>query len=519
MGTPSRPLIASFVAGVLLIASCGSVGDAEPAASPTMAAQPGWSAEVLDAVPGVDVPLQVGADGDQAVVLVVTDDGRITGFASGPDGRFRAGEPTETQIPYLYLGEPVRFDDGWLVAGSSLEDEDGAVQVLRSVDGRTWSLQGVPAFDGAADVSSSTEVDGGLVVVGTRRTAADPSDGGFRPVAWHSADGERWSEASLPGAATEGSVHGVVATDGVVLAVGALGRRGVMWSSTDRGKTWSVAEQHGMPPATSLEDIAAQGDLLVASGTTRGQRETTPDGAQILVRSTDGGRTWGEVAEPPPANRGKELAFPLSAGGGRFFALGYSYIEAWAEPEICYAAIELCQQDLAVALYASDDGDRWQRIDTSGIGEGDAGKVDAVVGTDDGRVIAVRDGGADVETWTWTAGAPLPTMAEPIDPTSDVDLLGDDEMPQRGRRYGVPLYIHCGMDWLYVSGEPWQRADDGPDVETGTGDRVPDGWPIAQQTIFGYVTLVAGDLIEYSIGDGDVIATYAPATEEPPGCA
>lgn len=179
MGTPSRPLIGSFVVGVLLIAACGPVGDAEPAASSTMAAPPRWSAQVLDAVPGVDVPLQVGADGDQAVVLVVTDDGRITGFASGPDGRFRAGEPTETQIPYLFLGDPVRFDDGWLVAGSSTEDADGAVQVLRSVDGRTWSLQGVPAFDGAADVSSSAEVDGGLVAVGARRTAADPSDGGF----------------------------------------------------------------------------------------------------------------------------------------------------------------------------------------------------------------------------------------------------------------------------------------------------------------------------------------------------
>ena len=72
------------------------------------------------------------------------------------------------------------------------------------------------------------------------------------------------------------------------------------------------------------------------------------------------------------------------------------------------------------------------------------------------------------------------------------------------------------MDWLYVGGQAWQRTDDGPDTETGAGDDIPDDWPVAQQTIFGYATLVNDDLIEYSIGDGEVISTYAPATQ--PGC-
>lgn len=90
------------------------------------------------------------------------------------------------------------------------------------------------------------------------------------------------------------------------------------------------------------------------------------------------------------------------------------------------------------------------------------------------------------------------------------------EAPEPGDRYSVPLNIHCGMEWLYVGGEPWQRADDSPDTETGGGDDVPSHWAVAQQTIFGFVTLVADDLIEYSIGDGEVIATYAPATQTPP---
>lgn len=522
MSRSPRPLTSLSVAVVvmLLIASCGFEGAAESGGSPTaVTRQPAWTAQVLDAVPGTDVPLQVGTAGDQAVVLVVTDDGRITGFASGPDGRFRAGEPTETQIPYLSLGEPVWFGDEWLAPGSSMDDDDGGARVLRSADGLTWSQQDVPAFDEPANVFSMVERDDGLVAVGTRRTADDPRDGGFRPAVWHSADGERWSEAALPGVATKGSVHAVVATDRKVLAIGRAGRAGTLWSSTDRGATWSVVEPQGIPNATSLDDIAAQGEVVVASGLTGAHHETAPEGVPILVRSADSGRTWREVTEPPPSNHAAGHTFSLFSGGGRFFALGYSYIDAWSEPEICYADVERCRQDTVIALYVSDDGDRWQRVDTSGIGEGDAGEIDAVVVPDDGRVIAVTDTGTDVGTWTWPAGVPLPTMAEPIDPTSDVDLLSDDEMPQPGRRYGVPLYVHCGMGWLHIGGEPWQRTDDGPDVETGTGDEIPDGWPVARETIFGYVTLVDDDLIEYAIADGEVIATYAPATEDPPGCA
>ncbi|MBW3605555.1 MAG: hypothetical protein KY460_11735, partial [Actinobacteria bacterium] len=76
------------------------------------------------------------------------------------------------------------------------------------------------------------------------------------------------------------------------------------------------------------------------------------------------------------------------------------------------------------------------------------------------------------------------TEPEQVGPAADVDLLGEDEQPERGRSYAVP-----------------------------------DGWPVARETIFGYATLVGDDLIEYSIGDGEIIATCAPATEDPPGCA
>ena len=57
-------------------------------------------------------------------------------------------------------------------------------------------------------------------------------------------------------------------------------------------------------------------------------------------------------------------------------------------------------------------------------------------------------------------------------PHRDVDILGEEETPEPGRRYGVPLFIHCGMDWLWLGAEAWQRTDEGPDVETGAGDEI-----------------------------------------------
>ncbi|HMG42009.1 MAG TPA: sialidase family protein [Acidimicrobiales bacterium] len=506
---------------LLTVGACGSGGESEPAVS-SGGADPEWVGQVLEAEPGADQPTLIGVDGDRVVVAVVSEEGVISGFATDDQGRFRAGEPTATGLENLRLGGVTRFGDGWVALGSGglLDDEELLfdVRAFRSTDGRTWSALDATGFDQPADVAGLVTVDDALVAVGTLRTADVPSQGGFRPVAWHSADGERWTAVPLPtDGGTEGTVQSVVTTGDEVLAVGSVDRQGVMWSSTDGGATWAIVERDGIPPMPTLSHIARQRDVIVASGTAA-ETDEGADGVQLLLRSTDGGRSWQEATDPPPPNRGEGFAFPLYTGGGRFFALGHSFVESWSEPELCYADIELCRQDSAVALYASDDGDRWTRVDRSGIGEGEAGEVDAVTGTDDGRIVALRQVEGGIGTWAWPADTALPAEAEPVDPTTDVDLLAEGEVPEPGRRYAVPLYIHCGMEWLFVGDEPWQRTDDEPDTETGAGAGVPDDWPVAQQTIFGFATLVGDEVVEYSIGDGEVIATYAPATEDPPGC-
>jgi hypothetical protein len=520
----NRLLVPAAIATFALAAGgCGS-GDTGEGPMEASGGAGEWTHQALDTKPGADAPVVLAVDGDRVAVVSTSEEGVITGFATDAGGEFRSGEPVATGLDFLALGGAVPFRGGWLSLGSGgmtpdREDLLFAVHAFRSGDGMTWSPVEAAGLTEPADVLGMAATEDAAVAVGVLRTADPPANGGFRGVAWHTADGESWAAVPLPTTTGAGTASAVAAVGDEFLAVGGAGNAGVLWSSTDGGASWAAVERPGLPATVELRDIAAEGDVVVVSGARGAEGEG--EGRQVLARSTDGGATWHEVDRPPPPNRGEELPFPLSSGGGRFFTVGYSFVETWSDPELCYADITLCQQDMAFSLYASDDGDAWSRIDRSGIGEGDAGEVDQAVATDDGRVVALQRGWEDIGAWTWPARVPLPTEAEPVEPTSDVDLLEEGHVPEVGRRYAAPLYVHCGMDWLYLGGEPWQRTDDGPDVETGAGQSPSDEWPVAQQTIFGFATLVEDDLVEYSIGQGDdaeVIATYGPPTEEPPGC-
>lgn len=505
---------------LLLLAACGSGVETPSNTGPRDKERPDWAMQVLEGDPGPDHPTQVGVDGDQVVITLVSDQGVIAGYSTDESGRFVAGTPAETGARFLALGGIARVGDRWLAVGSGgLRDDELVFEVraYASPDGRSWSAADATGLEGPADVSGVAALGDGAVAVGTGRDAADPSQGGFRPVAWHSPDGATWTTVALPtDRATEGSVSGVAVVGEEVLAVGTVDGVGTIWSSVDGGATWTRAKGDGLTAMSSIGGIAAQGKELVITGVAPSGGEDGVGGA-VLLRSADGGRTWEEAAEPPPLE-GADSWLPVYAGGGRFFTLVSTFVEAWRNPEVCYADITLCQQDTSVVLYASDDGGRWSRVDTAGIGRGENGEVGLITGTGDGRVVAFTRVARGMASWTWPAGEPLPVAEEPAVPGSDVDILGENETPEPGHRYGAPLLIHCGMDWLQFGGKAWQRTDTGPDVETGAGDEIDPDWPVAQQTLFGFATLTRDGLVDYSIGDGTVIATYGPAKTKPPGC-
>jgi hypothetical protein len=67
--------------------------------------------------------------------------------------------------------------------------------------------------------------------------------------------------------------------------------------------------------------------------------------------------------------------------------------------------------------------------------------------------------------------------------------------------------------WVLVDGSTeWDSAVD-PSAAP------PAHWPIAQDYIFGTITLVDDDTIEYSIPTGEVIAVYEASVTAPQGCA
>ncbi|HEX7131747.1 MAG TPA: hypothetical protein VF228_04195 [Iamia sp.] len=506
-----RALGAVLLAVAVALAGCGRDEappedvSGEPSADPGPAVE--WSTEEIEVGLNPDSEILAGADGDTMVLVSTDEDGAVTGHVAHGDGAFESGPPTETGAVFLTLGGLARTGDGWVAMGSGgiegtppLEHIAFDVFVLTSPDGLEWTVQETTGLDQPADVSEVVATDDGLVAVGALRTGSEPAMGGFRPVAWHSSDGTEWTQVDLPAPEGDGSVHDVVATDDGLVATGG---DGLLWAGAADG-TWEAITPEGLPAAVTMSELAVVGDDVLASGHDS-TAEDPHSAATTFARSADGGRTWTPVAEPPAGEQGEGWAPPLRVGAGRVFTLLTSYIDPGANPELCYADIELCRGGSENVLYASDDdGESWGRVDLADLGDEDT-RVDSVLASDD-RIVLLSTGEDTIWLWSAPASSTLPVEDEPVLPEADVRFLEEGEEPEVGVEYAVPLYTHCGIDWLYLGGEPWERTDDGPENTGSNGD------------VYGFATLVDEDTVEYSLADGKVIATYGPPTREPEMC-
>ena len=507
------------------LTSCGT-----DTGGPGGPATPGeWTEHRIDSSPGADSPVGFAADGDDVLVVVLDEGGTLWSHLSADSGEFRAGEPIDIEGGgYPGFADPVRLDGTWWLVGTGGmvgegDDETFAFEprVLSSADGLTWEPVDASGIPAPVDVNAVAALDGALVAVGSKRNGVDTGGASFQAAVWRSENGATWSEVALPGVVPqpgyrdESVVAHVAVSGDRLLAGGSLAQRAAVWSSPDGGLTWSRVDSAEVDELYQVSGLAADGPVVVATGSVKGQ-----DGGTRLLRSDDGGTTY-EVAADQPAADGEGFA-PLWGGAGHYFTVSRPGYDSLGDPALCYADPNECyygdEVDVTV-VFMSNDGDAWSALASP---DPDGDSLIGAVGNASGDVLLAHVVKGGIAVSRWPAGTPLPEGETPDAPERvDLVTVPEGEDPEPGVRYHAPLYVHCGMDWLYLGDQPWQRTDGGPDVETGAGDDGPGSWPMAGETIYGFATLKADGVVEYSVGEGDaaeVIATYEKTGVQPPGC-
>lgn len=493
-GRSSKQLVwtirAGAVALVVLVAACG-----EPATELESGADGRWDAEVL------------GRPGEDTEALLAERDGVVVAVTAGPTfGAWWAdGDSGFEAADHDGGGAGRRLLD--VSAGPAGFAAAGRTDDLRPVlwvsgDGRAWREV---VLDEAADAHAVGVTDDRFVAAGALRTGPDPASAPFAPVVWHSVDGERWETVRL-GDGGEGHVAGMARTGTELLAVGRDDGQPVLWRSDD-GVSWTkTAAPRG---AQWLRSVAAREEVVVI-----GIDRDEPDGdiSGELLRSPDGGRTWNEVDLPDALGSSLE-GYEVRADDHGFSIITSDRVDVWRDPDRCYSDIESCRRPASPRVFVSKDGTSWRELDVSTLSDGDYFGLGDVSHRTSGRpvLLGIEE---SLTAWSWTGNGepPSPPRRTPPPPPEE-PLASHGDTLEPGVTYRFPLYTHCGITHLGpFNGSSWTL------VEQRSGWEPEDG-PLAQQMLFGYVTLVDDDRIEYTLAPGEVVAVYRPSAEEPPGCA
>lgn len=292
-----------------------------PWTNPEMALADGWERiETLTVAGGTVDALAMTETSPRAFYALVAT-------PSGERHLFRAGEDLAWRRVYVFP----TWQRG-LAVGADAPDVVyvGGDDVLRrSIDGGlSWTdvftVGQVVAAPGAGLVYAGGIVEG--------HAACQPGQG--LAVLGRSQDGgDRWQVSPI-GCGTELTAIAVQPTDSNTLLVGLRddeAKRGYVARSEDGGQTWALVDFH--PSAIEyVKDLAFD--------------PAQPDRAYLasengLLRSTDGGETWGGVPDPGPPYRALEVA--VDAAG------------------VVYAADRTPGPDPAYLYRSEDGGETWWR--------------------------------------------------------------------------------------------------------------------------------------------------------------
>lgn len=519
---------------IAAVACGGEVGDTvspatAPASPPTLDGPTSFPTESIEPIePGTWSETEFGpaggdlgvavASSDQTTVIITGGQGNVATAWTGTGGEFEPVTMPATFDEYASVAEVVPFGDGFVAVGGG--SPSFLPVVWRSSNGRSWELVATQGLEEPADIASVIVTPTGLMAAGARRVGDDASLGPFAPAVWTSPDGTEWTEVTSPfGGDGYSYLADLVATDAAVVALANVNGVAQVWRSSDGGLTWSASRidvDDGLG-AVAVSSLAMRDSTLLGFGTAGDDHQGEP----VVVRSDDLGATF--VVAPlrttiAPGLDG--ITARTRAADGAWWVTTFRYTDAFTQPEVCYRDPGDCEDGNGRSvLLHSADGETWSEVDTVPLFGDGYGRLHDVVDTPGGALVV---GSAEqLTSWRWSGGSTAPPAAdayvEPAPPDLATATYGDTI--EVGVTYRYPLFIHCGMDHLgEFNDQQWYVEAAGETPETGAGKMPDPSWPVAQQTIFGYVTLVDATTIEYTILDGEVIATYSPSDVEPPDC-
>ena len=386
VGVAVRGWVWTVVLAVVAAVGCGGAEPIPPLTSS------GWLVDELGtSVDGQTAVAMVSRD--DIVALTVTDAGVVEGWRSQDGEAFESMRVEGTAVEGLYLTDVVVRGSQAVAIGSSAVDR--RPRVFSSIDGGPWLEVVTTGFDGPALAEDIVATDDGFVVVGSRpgEVGAPPRESSaFVPVAWRSWDARTWTESVLPFGG-EGGATGVTAIGGDLIVVGPSAPADLIWRSSDHGTTWGLvtADVPGVGPGFRLHDIATGRGVVMAIGTSLAPARS----ASVVVRSIDGGRTWGRATGADGLDSGRHPA-RLAAGMSGF-------------------TIATSRADGRSVVLRSTNGDVWHELDLREVVGVE--RVDDMAAHPSGRMVVFgRSVDGSWSAWTWPDGPALPpTVARPPD--------------------------------------------------------------------------------------------------------
>jgi hypothetical protein len=195
-----------------------------------------------------------------------------------------SGPPMASAAPHLAaLTSVTHGRAGWLAVGVP-----GPV-AFTSANGTTWRPAAAITADMAGVVAVAAAAGPhGYVIVGKQVVPG----GSCVADVWWSADLTRWTRArDVNDTAGSSQVLAVAADDDGFYSAGSHNAQPAVWA-TDDGRTWTTVVLPLPHGATGvLQQIAVQGDRVVARGTQTRDGVTTP----LAELSADDGATWRQV--------------------------------------------------------------------------------------------------------------------------------------------------------------------------------------------------------------------------------